>query len=346
MNRKTPLAPIRVALGIASVALSISAALAASSGGVISDAPSLASVQWAGPGVSLDNLKGKTTVVMPFVTWCPKCNVWAPEMIEQVKKAIEGKPVVLVAVATDVDAAQGRSFIVKKGLTGPNVVYGANPKMNEELGLDPANLWNYIWIDREGKVRNKGAAGSFFPQGEKKEYALARQIDDAKDLGKLQFVSAGMSPAIKDLVWPIELGNMAAFVKVSQPKNLRGLAKEDQQALQDMSTRFLDEQLAAAKELASGDVPKKIEGFNKASQIGAAFASTSQGKEAKKIVLDLNGDAGFRKELAARRLYDQSVVKSGGDDARLTKALHVVVLRYPDTFYGDLAKQKIDGAAK
>ena len=71
---------------------------------------SLDSVEWAGPGVSLDDLRGKTTVVMPFVTWCPKCNAWAPEMLDQISKAIKDKPVVVVAVATDVDAAQGKSF--------------------------------------------------------------------------------------------------------------------------------------------------------------------------------------------------------------------------------------------
>jgi hypothetical protein len=163
-------------------------------------------------------------------------------------------------------------------------------------------------------------------------------------LGKLQFLTAEMSPAVKSLVWPIEMGDVATLVKVSQPRNLRGLPKEDQQSLQEMSTKFLDEQIASAKELVTGDIPKKIEGFGKASQISVAFGSTAQGKEAKKIVLDLNGDAAFRKELAARKLYEQSVAKSGGDDVKLAKTLHVVVQRFPETYYGGLAKQKIEGS--
>ncbi len=304
--------------------------------------PSLDSVQWSGPGVSLSSLQGKTTVIMPFVTWCPKCNAVAPEMLKQLSAAIADKPVILVAVVTDVDANAGRAHLTGMGLKGPNVLFGANPKMNEELGLDPKNLWNFAMVDPQGKIKATGAANGAYPD---KTYALPKQISSAGDLGKLQFLTADMSPAVKNIVWPIEMGDVATLVKASNPRNLRGLPKEDQQSLQEMTKKFLDEQLSSAKELVNGDVPKKIEGFGKATQLSSAFGSTAEGKEAKKIVTDLNGDAEFRKELAARRMYEQSVAKSGGDEVKLAKSLHVVVQRYPETYYGEMAKQKIDGAA-
>ena len=78
--------------------------------------PSLDSVQWSGPGVSLSSLRGKTTVIMPFVTWCPKCNAVAPDMLKQLSAAIADKPVVIVAVVTDVDATSGRAHVFGMGL--------------------------------------------------------------------------------------------------------------------------------------------------------------------------------------------------------------------------------------
>lgn len=351
MNRNSLSASLAIGLFSAAIVSSGVAAHAADTGAAsttpaaaekVAPVPSLDSVQWSGPGVSLSSLKGKTTVIMPFVTWCPKCNTVAPDMLKQLSTAIADKPVVVVAVVTDVDATSGRAHVSGMGLAGPNVLFGANPKMNEELGLDPKSLWTFAMIDPEGKIKSTGAALAVYPD---KTYSLSREVSNAKDLGKLQFLTAEMSPAVKNLVWPIEMGDVATLVKVSQPKNLRGLPKEDQQSLQEMSTKFLDDQLASAKELAGGDIPKKIEGFGKATQISAAFGATAQGKEAKKLILELNGDASFKKELAARRLFDQSVAKSGGDDVKLAKSLHVVVQRYPETYYGGLAKQKIDSAA-
>jgi|GEM_PF-1484479 len=359
MYRKGVLRSVSLALAIAAAGLPLSATGAAraadSSTASKSSAdkattanhspqptPSLDSVEWTGPGISLDNLRGKTVVILPFVTWCPKCNVWAPEMLDQISTAIKDKPVVVIAVATDVDAAQGKAFIVKKGLTGLNVFYGANPKMNEQLGLEAANLWNYAWINPQGAVKTKGAAGASLPNGDKKEFIVPRQINTASDLGKFEFMTPEMSPAVKEIVWSIELGDVATLVKVSQKRNLRGLAKDDQDELAAMSTKFLDGQVSAAKELASGDIPKRIQAYDKASRVSAAFASTSQGKEAKKIATELTSDSSFRRELTARKLYDQGVAKAAGDDAKLAKNMHVVAQRFPDTYFGGLAKQAIE----
>ena len=89
---------------------------------------SLDSVQWAGPGVSISNLQGKTTIVMTFVTWCPICNGWAPQMVDQLKKAIEDKSVVVIAIGTDVGPAEAKDFIVKKGLVAAECSVRGKPE--------------------------------------------------------------------------------------------------------------------------------------------------------------------------------------------------------------------------
>ena len=290
------------------------------------------------------SLAGKTTIIMSFVTWCPKCNTWAPEMLSQLKAAIADKSVVVIAVGTDVNAAQARDFIVKKGLVAPNVLYGANPKMNEQMGMNAANLWNYVWITPEGQIKTKGAAGTMYAGGQKQTFVLPQQLTAAKDLGKLEFVTALMSPTVKGLAWSMELGNLALLVRASQPRNLRGLAKEDQESLEGLVTHFLDGQLASAKQLLAGDSLQKIDGFDKAGQLSRYFRATAQGKQASKLVLDLDADAAFKKEVAARNLYQRDLARAGGDDVRLVKSLHLVALRFPGTYYGGLAKQKIDEA--
>ena len=55
--------------------------------------PSLDGVSWHGPSTTLDALAGKTVVVLTYVTWCPKCNEWSPNLFDQLRTAVEDKPV-------------------------------------------------------------------------------------------------------------------------------------------------------------------------------------------------------------------------------------------------------------
>lgn len=42
-------------------------------------AEALASVQWAGPSIALDQLGDKSALLLVYATWCPRCNVWSGE---------------------------------------------------------------------------------------------------------------------------------------------------------------------------------------------------------------------------------------------------------------------------
>src|SRR5262245_32640399 len=68
--------------------------------------PSLGPVTWAGQGTTFDSLKGKTVLVLTYVTWCPKCNAWSGEVVSGLNKAIADKPVVVLAISTDTPAAK------------------------------------------------------------------------------------------------------------------------------------------------------------------------------------------------------------------------------------------------
>jgi hypothetical protein len=305
---------------------------------------SLSGIQWIGPGLS-ETAAGKTTVVMSYVTWCPICAGWAPELISQLKTASENKPVVIVAIVTDVGAAAGKDFIVKKGLVGPNVLYGAAPNMDAALGLDKKNLWNYAMVDPTGKVAERGPAGSYYAGGAAKNFVLPQKVAASKDLGKFDFLTPDMSATVKSIVWQLEMGNLSILPQIAQPKNLRGLSKDEQKSLAEMSEKFLDGQVATIKDLSAGEMPQRLQAFEKATALATYFRSTPQGKDAGKTVADFQKDAEFRREVTAKKMYLADHAKAGGNEMQLAKLLRGLVTHFGDTYYGGLAKQEADAAA-
>jgi thiol-disulfide isomerase/thioredoxin len=337
MNRSIRLTPIRAAIFLVLVCSLV---------GVVR-ADSFSSIRWAGPGASSDALKGKTVVMVSFVTWCPICNGWSPEMLAQIKKATEDKPVVVLAIATDVDAAAGKTYMLQHKFVGSNILYGADANVAKEYGVDAKNLWNYVWFDPTGKVTKKGAAGvAYGGANNTKTYVVPQEVNSAKNLGKLEFVSSTMSPDAKQYAWAIELGDYSLLTQISSPKVQRLFNKDDRDALVGMQSRFLAERLASAKENSMGDIPQKIDAFETATQLATHFRATAQAKEAVKIAAALNADPEFRKELTAKTQYNLALNKAGGDDAKLAKLLRAVSVRFTGTYYGDQAKKDSDTATQ
>ena len=115
--------------------LSLGAARSQAQDAAAKKIPSLSGVTWEGAGTTLENLKGKTAVVLTYVTWCPICNKWAPDMLAQVQQAIKDKPVVVLAVSTDTPAAKAKDYMDAKGFTGPNILHGYDPKLAKSFGF-------------------------------------------------------------------------------------------------------------------------------------------------------------------------------------------------------------------
>ena len=160
---------------------------------------SLDGVAWEGAGVRLDQLKGKTVVVLTYVTWCPKCNAWAPGLLSEVNKAIKDKPAIVLAVSTDTPPAKAKEYMERSGLSGPNVLHGYDPKIAKGFGFTN-EFFNYAIIDPAGTLTHSGDFNSS---------VLAMTLTNTKDLGRLRFVEASMSPELQELLWPMELGYVA-----------------------------------------------------------------------------------------------------------------------------------------
>ena len=138
-------------------------------------------VTWDGPGASLDQLKGKTVLALTYVTWCPKCNLWAPEKLDDVKQAIAGKPVVVLAISTDVAPARAREYMTRRGFVGPNIFHGSDPQLAKSFGFTN-EFFNYAIFNAQGELATSGNFGSGIVRGDK-DKAVAKAAFDRADEG-------------------------------------------------------------------------------------------------------------------------------------------------------------------
>jgi peroxiredoxin len=296
---------------------------------------SLDGVTWAEAGARLDQLKGKTVVVLTYVTWCPICNKWSPQLLSSVASAIQDKAVVVLAVSTDTPPAKAKEYMDRAGLTGPNVLNGYDPKLAESFGFEN-KFFNYAVIDPTGEMTASGDFGNRYEKGGKDISVVVALLDGAKDLGKLRFVDAGMSPDLKDMMWSMELGYVSDIQR-SLKKVEKTLKADDRAILKTTMDRFMDEELKAAQELAAGDPGQRIDALDKATFLSANFKAAAQGKEAKKIVAELTKDKTLKKEISAKKLYDASM-QTPDPDRRVT-LLEKAAKQFPGTHYGELAEK-------
>jgi peroxiredoxin len=302
---------------------------------------SLSGVTWDGAGTTLDSLHGKTAVVLTYVTWCPICNKWAPDMLAQVQQATKDKPVVIVAVSTDTPAAKAKEYMEAKGFSGPNILHGYDPKLAKAFGF--ANeFFNYAIINPAGQLTASGNAGSFYNEATGKSFELAKELDKIREFGKFRFVDPSMSAGLQNMLWPMELGYIAE-VQRSLKKAEKSLQPADREKLKTSMEQFLDDELKSATELAAGDSPQKIEALEKASFLANNFKSAQQGKDAKKVLGDLTKDKTLKKEISAKKMYDHCMQVPDPD--RRVVMLEKAAKQFPDTHFGDLA-DKAARAAK
>jgi peroxiredoxin len=328
-------APMLVCAAALMLAASDTLAKASGPGKVL---PSLSGVSWEGAGATFDDLKGKTVVVLTYVTWCPICNGWAPEMLAQVQDATKDKPIVVLAVSTDTPPAKAREYMAGKGFTGPNILHGYEPQLARSFGFDN-QFFNYAIIGPQGDLIASGNAGSFYTAGDRKGYVLPNEFEKIKELGKFRFVAPTMSAGLQEMLWPMELGYIAE-VQRSLKKAEKTLGPSDREKLKSSMEQFLDGELKSAQDLAAGDAAQKIEAIGKAFFLSNNFKAASQGKDAKKVLAELTKDKSLKKEISAKKMYDQSMQMPDPD--RRLGMLEKAARQFPDTHYGELA----DKAAK
>ncbi len=296
----------------------------------------LAGVRWQGRVPSPASIGDKTPVVLVYATWCPKCNTWTPELFAQLAESIKDKPVILFAVNAD-ETVRGVDYALQRNLVGPNIFHGDDPSIVARMGFQ-SELFNYS-IFQDGQQQDRKQAGSYYKQDDgSKEFVLSRQIQTGLE-GKFSLLTDDTSEALKQVLWPIELGS-----KLDERSLLAMRKKMDESLAQEFNTAissFLDRQVKEIADSREGTVPQQIQGYEKAEIIATDFKSTPQGRACRGLLDKLEENETFQDELTAKKLYDQAMQK-GSTPVTLRRMMARASSRFPETYYGKEAQKVID----
>lgn len=299
--------------------------------------PSLGAVRWAGAPISFEELRGKSVVLLVYATWCPKANAWSGELFSQLKEAIKDKPVVVLAINADDSPTGVQSYLTQRGFFAPNIFHGHDPTMHRKLGFQ-SNLYNYVLVGPEGAVKGRGTAASFFRAGAAKQFVVPRRLAESKQLGSFDFIAPEMSDEVKLLFWPWELGHISeTAVRSAQRK----LDPEQREQIDAAIARYLDRRIEKIRSLYKGSVPERIEAYETATALSGMFRATAQSRKAKQVVTYMKNDRQFKRELAAKKVYDEAMKKVDASPKQRIKLLRTVARRFEGTHYGKLAEEAL-----
>jgi len=273
------------------------------------------------PAVNLATLRGKVAILVFFQSWCPVCNEWAPGFVQQMEEAYGSDPrVVLVAVKTDGDAAGGKDFLKGKGanldrwlvLSDTDAAY-----VTRLLGKD--ELWQYAVIRPDGSLAESGKAGSYFPNGGKKDFVLPdKNFGSALGAQVRPFLAGTYPEALTRAVrlaeanLPVEAITAAAASGDAQAKAFRdevlatlGERIEAQAAILADSAQTADARMIAYEDLA---------------RQAQALKGSEPGKVAAKAVSEAGKDKALKGELAALKAWTAMQAKLAQVPADQAKA--------------------------
>lgn len=295
----------------------------------------LAGVRWQGRVPSPASIGDKTPVVMVYASWCPKCNVWSPELFAQIHEMIRDEPVVLFAINAD-ETTRGVKYAVERNLIGPNIFHGDDPSIVQRMGFQ-SELFMYS-VFQDGMQTGRRSAGSFYPKDDgTKEYSIVH--DMKSDLGgSFSILTPEMSPRLREILWPAEIG-----AKLDE-RSLISLRKKMDDSLADefnsTVTDYLNTQIEKIKTSREGTIPEQIKGYELAEMVATDFKSTPQGRACRDLVDKLDENDTFQNELTAKKLYEQGKQKANSP-VTLKRMMGRVVSRYADTHYGQEAQKAI-----
>ena len=248
--------------------------------------PSLEGVTWAGPGVALGDLRGKSVVILVYVTKYQLAVDWPTQLLAELKLAAEGKPVVILAINTDKTADLDLAYMNARAFNGPNILHGRDPLLPARLGLASA-FFRYVWIDPQGRVVKSGNAGDRFSDGQEPRFALPRKIARSADLGDFEIVDGQMPAKLTRTLWPYELGRLPSAADLQKLRT--GLDDEEQKVLDAAFDRYLDAEVKRIRAAAAGPAEERLWSFERAKRLYTTFRSKPQAGQFKEVGATLPG---------------------------------------------------------
>lgn len=136
-------------------------------------APDITGTTLDGSAFSLAELRGKTTVLNVWASWCAPCRAEAP-VLEKVWQAQQGDDVAFIGLDTRDSDTAALSFVRKFGITYPNVIDRDGAlQLRFSDTLPPQAIPSTIVIDDQGRVAARAL-------GKVSESTLLGMIDAAR----------------------------------------------------------------------------------------------------------------------------------------------------------------------
>ena len=311
LTRKPALAFLLVVMG--SACAMVSPASADSSSGA-TDNPSSSRREMApefGPSVIFDrgdapiqlmDLRGKMVVLMFFQSWCPVCNGWSPELIQQMQQTFGDDPAVaLVAIKVDGGTpGEAKAYLRSKQADLSKWIVASDTGglyYQRVSGTDA--LWGYALVGADGRLIERGHAGSFMSAAGGRQFVLADADLKKKDpdAAPIVAVDESMPPELKAIARVSNSGHLAIALralKSLEHGKLKESAEKMQTTLLDALTARVDKAAAALK---SDDAEARYDGYRMLSAY-AQLSNIPAGQAAKTALASLKTDKALAKELA------------------------------------------------
>ena len=304
--------------------------------------------------IQLADLRGKTVVIMFFQSWCPICNGWSPDLIGQMQSAFGGDATVaLVAIKVDGGTpGEAKGYLREhKADLSKWIVASDNGGLYYQRVSGTDRLWGYALVDGEGRLVERGHAGSFWPQPSgAKKFVLAdpdlkhKAPHGADPLPVDESTPAGLRPA----ALAANSGHWALALRALKSWD-HGKTKDAAEAMRAALLDAVGKQVEkAAADLKSDDPQTRFEAFRTLSAC-SQLAEPSVAQPAKAALGELKTDKSLAKELAdeqrAQSTYWALLARSQRLDlhqrqAQLPGALQQFATTFDGTAYAQRARDE------
>lgn len=292
------------------------------------------------PRPSMAQLRGKTVIMLFFQEWCPICNKWSGELIEQMQKTYaDDRSVVLLGIKTDGDAASGKAYFKGRGDPERWLILGDAEAAYARQVMGDEKLFQFAVVDPAGKVVERGKAG-MFQNGKNgaKNFTIARSAFGKRfaDQASTLLPSDAAIPA--NLHRPVLLAEIGCYAEAAQAASRAPKAEADlfrKQLLEGVTGR-LD---AWSGQLAKTDNADRFLAYLRLRQVAQGLKGAEPARTAAKAIEEANKDKGMRRELDAERAYLAIVAKAGSlPQAQRGEAMKTAHQQFgkafADTWYG------------
>ena len=307
----------------------------------------------SGPFPVMSRLRGKAVLVIFFQSWCPKCDVWAPNLIGQLQEAYgSNHAVVTLAIKTDGGRlSDARNYLTGKGADLRKWRVGIDVGATYYKQLTGSNdLWGYVLVGPDGDIVSRGQAGMHYTSGpDKGKFVLATKTP-LKKCGKLTTVLPAdrqYPPSLSGIVQCAEMGYIGKALSLATSAARKS---KDRQA----AKKLKEDILAAIEGLIKGQVDilkdetkdwgARYEAHKALTAIVKGLRTVPAAREANALLAKIRTDRAFQKEKSAEAAYLTVARKLARANAsyrrRLAKDLEQVAKRYEGTRYGDLAAEQ------